>query len=127
MLKTVSTVDPITWYGERCDPTSPEWLVTGIIEGGGLEEKFSYRATIDPVTLDGTYDYLAEATIDGVGTTTKKGSARAYVTEADGAAILHVEEAMVTGVIVAGGTTQTVTLPVPGTEFVFSPAPRDCD
>ena len=126
MLVTTSTVDPITWYGERCDPLDPEWLVTGETAAEGYTETWTYRAEIDPVTHLGTYEYDAKGEIAG-GSLTKKGAGTASVLEADGTAILKVDDISVTGVITAGGTTQTVTLPVPGTEFVFRPAPReDC-
>ncbi len=126
MLVTTSTVDPITWYGERCDPLSPEWLVTGVTEAEGYKETWSYRATIDPATLQGTYEYVANGELAG-GSIVKQGSGNASVTEADGTAILKIDEILVTGTITAAGTTQTVTLPVPATEFVFRPAAReDC-
>ena len=126
MLVTTSTVDPITWYGERCDPLDPEWIVTGSTASAGYEELWTYTATIDPETLQGAYLYEAHGEIAG-GTITKKGAGSASVLESDGTATLTVDAANVTGTIVAGGTTQTVTLPVPSTAFTFIPQPReDC-
>ncbi len=126
MLVTISTVEPITWYGERCEPLDPQWLVTGVTASEGYEETWSYTATIDPATLQGTYVYEAHGEIAG-GTITKLGAGGASVLESDGTATLTVDAANVTGTIVAGGTTQTVTLPVPSTAFTFRPAPReDC-
>jgi hypothetical protein len=126
MLVTISTVEPIVWYGQRCDPVDPEWLVTGQTASAGYEELWSYTATIDPGTLQGTYVYEAHGEIAG-GTITKTGTGGASVLESDGTATLTVDAANVTGTIVAGGTTQTVMLPVPSTAFTFRPAPReDC-
>lgn len=127
MLVTISTVEPITWYGQRCDPLSPEWVVSGVTESEGYKEVWTYRATIDRTTHKGTYTYEANGELDA-GTIVKSGSGEASVVVAVGTETLKVADTEVTGTIYAPGTTATVTLPVPGTEFVFRAARReDCD
>ena len=120
-LVTESKVDPVSWYGERCHPDDPEWLVRGVTKGGGYEEQWLYNATIDLKTLQGTYKYEAIGLPSG-GILTKNGSGRASISMKGDSVILTLGAISVTSTITIAGTTQRVTLPVPEVSFTFKPA-----
>lgn len=122
-LVTESQVAPIKWYGEKCDDVDGEWLVRGDTTSAGLTETWMYRALVDTVPSHGTYSYEAVGAIAG-GTFTKNGSGRASIAEGpDGSVILTLDGTTVTGKITAGGTTQSVSLPIASLEFTWNASP----
>lgn len=126
-LVTESHVDPIEWYGERCEETETEWLIQGETAQAGYTEKFLYRAVIDPKSLTGTYKYEAIGSLAG-GTTTKNGAGSASVVmNKDDSAVLFLDATYVKAVIVAAGTTQRVDLPLPTIAYTWLPkAAKHC-
>ncbi len=121
-LVTESHVDPIEWYGDKCDDVDGEWLVRGQTASGGLIETWIYDAIVDPKTFQETYKYEALGSIPG-GTFRKNGSGRASTAaQPDGSVVLKLDGTVVTGTITAAGTTQTVSLPVPAAEFTWKRA-----
>ena len=127
-LVTDGLTAPLLWHGERRNSLESEWLIQGESNTAGYQETFLYRAVIDPRTNAGTYKYEAIGSIGG-GTITKNGHGVASVAmQPDGSAIMTMGGIDVTSTIVAAGTTQTVTLPIPATAFTWKPVKSaSCD
>lgn len=121
VLVTESIIEPMLWRGERRSSFDNEWLIQGEVTAAGYEETWLYRAVIDPRTKQGTYKYEAIGTIAG-GTLTKNGEGVATIAlQPDGSVLMTVSASNVRGVITAGGTKQSVDLPLPETAFTWKP------
>jgi len=110
------------WVGKHCDEADADWTINAEVSTAGLRTTELYTAVIDPKTHKGTYSYESIGEIAG-GTYTQNGKGVVTTAEqSDGTLLMSLSEILVRGVITAGGTTQSVTAPIPATAFTWKPA-----
>jgi len=111
------------WYGAKCDGLDGEWLIGGELSTSG-GEAFTFRAQMDGQTLQGTYKFegIVEVQVPP-GVVTKTGTGRASIeVQADGSVTMILGALQVTSTGVFSGYTDSVTLTLPGWEFIWAPA-----
>lgn len=110
-----------TIKGQKCNGLDGDWLMQGVIKGGGLTQTVTFRIVIDGQTLHGTYSYKGitslpsfTGTIDGTGPAS-------IVVQADGSVLMSLGGTSARSTMTGAGTTATVTLPIPGWTFIWTP------
>jgi hypothetical protein len=124
-LATESHVAPNDHYGEHCNESSNVWLIKGRTTGGGYDETWEYRATIEPGAASGPFTYKAAGSSAAGGVTKNGGGVASLVRLPDGSAVLTFGDILVKGVITAPGSIQKVQLPVFEASFTWLPAEED--
>jgi len=109
-----------TLKGQKCNGLGGEWLVQGVIKGG-VTSTVTFRIVIDGQTLHGTYSYKAITAIpSGTGKVVGTGPA-SIVVQADGSVVMTLGATSATGTMTIAGNTQSLTLPLPGWTWPWTP------
>jgi hypothetical protein len=118
---TDNTSPDSTLKGQKCNGLAGEWLLQGVINGGGMAQTVTFRVMIDGQTLHGTYSYKAITAIpSGTGKVDGTGPA-SIVVQADGSVVMTLGATSATSTMTIAGNTQSFTLPLPGWTFTWTP------
>jgi hypothetical protein len=110
-----------TLKGQKCSGLGGEWLLKGVINGGGVTQAVTFSVVVDGQTLHGTYSYKAISAIpSGTATTVGTGPA-SVVPQADGSVMMTLGATNATTTMTFAGNTQSLTVPLPGWPWVWKP------
>ena len=119
---TEGHIAPTDFRGEKCNGLNGEWLIVGTIKGGGVTSSVRFSVTIDEKTLKGTYSYKS-GTVTEISTGTVTGTGPAsIVVQPDGSVVMTLGPTMATSTGTVAGHTETITLPLPGWGFTWTPS-----
>jgi hypothetical protein len=118
---TDNTSPDSTLKGQKCSGLGGEWLLQGVVNGGGMDQTVTFRVMIDSQTLLGTYSYKSIASIpSGTGTVVGTGPA-SIVVQADRSVVMTLGATSAKSTMTIAGNTQSFTLPLPGWTFTWTP------